>query len=95
MLGELERLVHVEGLRPEIFTLDCGSLVGKAGELVMVNTIATLRIMAARLQELGVKPEFEVFDIGQLFQDLVKEGLIDGSPLIQICMVWATVYRRT
>ncbi|MGY3361747.1 uncharacterized protein (DUF849 family) [Bradyrhizobium sp. GM0.4] len=88
MLGALERLVHVEDLRPEICTLDCGSLVGKASELVMVNTIATLRIMAARLQELGVKPELEVFDIGHLMmvQDLVKEGLIDGPPLIQICM---------
>ncbi|PJG50608.1 NADPH dependent quinone reductase [Bradyrhizobium forestalis] len=88
MLGALERLVHVEDLRPEICTLDCGSLVSRAGEFVMVNTIATMRIMAARLQELGVKPELEAFDIGHLImvQDLVKEGLIDGPPLIQMCM---------
>lgn len=88
MLGALERLVHVEELRPEICTLDCGSLVSKAGESVMVNTIATMRMMAARLQELGVKPELEAFDIGHMMmvQDLVKEGLIDGPPLIQMCM---------
>lgn len=88
MLGALERLVHVEDLRPEICTLDCGSLVSKASELVMVNTIGTLRMMAARLQELGVKPEFEAFDIGHLMmvRDLFQEGLIDGPPLIQLCM---------
>ncbi|WOH80396.1 3-keto-5-aminohexanoate cleavage protein [Bradyrhizobium sp. BEA-2-5] len=88
MLGALERLVHVEDLRPEICTLDCGSLVSKAGEFVMVNTIGTLRMMAARLQELGVKPELEAFDIGHLMivQDLVKEGLIDRQPLIQMCL---------
>lgn len=88
MLGALERLIHVEDLRPEICTLDCGSLVSKAGEFVMVNTMGTLRMMAARLQKLGVKPELEAFDIGHLLmlQDLVKESLIDDPPLIQMCM---------
>jgi 3-dehydrocarnitine:acetyl-CoA trimethylamine transferase len=89
MLGALERLVHIEELRPEICTLDCGSMSARGtSEGAMINTIGTLRVMAARLQELGVKPELEVFDTGHLkmVHDLVKEGLIDDVPLIQLCM---------
>ncbi|RXH33384.1 NADPH dependent quinone reductase [Bradyrhizobium nanningense] len=86
--GALERLLHVEELRPEICTLDCGSMNFGAGETVMVNTYPMLRKMAARLKELGVRPELEVFDTGHLVavHDLIKEGLIDDPPLIQLCM---------
>lgn len=87
MVGALERLVHVEELRPEICTLDCGSMNFGAREYVMINTYPMLRKMAARLQELGVRPELEVFDTGHLWtvRDLVEEGLIN-RPLIQLCM---------
>lgn len=87
VVGVRERLVHVEELRPEICTLDCGSMNFGAGEYVMVNTHPTLRKMAAHLQELGVRPELEVFDTGHLWsvRDLVEEGLIK-QPLIQLCM---------
>ncbi|MET4316057.1 3-keto-5-aminohexanoate cleavage protein [Bradyrhizobium sp. RT4b] len=87
MVGALERLVHVEELRPEICTLDCGSMNFGAAEYVMVNTFPTLRKMAARLQQIGVLPELEVFDTGHMWiaRDLVKEGLIK-QPLIQLCM---------
>lgn len=67
MLGALERLAHIEELRPEICTLDCGSMSARGtSEGAMINTIGTLRVMAARLQELGVKPELEVLDTGHL-----------------------------
>ncbi|MCP3371779.1 3-keto-5-aminohexanoate cleavage protein [Bradyrhizobium cajani] len=84
-----ERLVHIEELRPEICTLDCGSKSSKGNvEGVMVNTVGMLRAMAARCKEIGVKPELEVFDTGHvvLANDLVKEGLVDGVPLYQLCM---------
>ncbi|MDA9436922.1 3-keto-5-aminohexanoate cleavage protein [Bradyrhizobium sp. CCBAU 51627] len=89
MVGALDRLAHVEDLRPEICTLDCGSMNGKSnGEYIMVNSAGMLRAMARRIQELGVHPELEVFDTGhlQLANDLVKEGLIRDPPLIQLCM---------
>ncbi|UPK20518.1 3-keto-5-aminohexanoate cleavage protein [Bradyrhizobium sp. 131] len=87
MVGALERLAHVEELRPEICTLDCGSMNFGTNELVMINTYPTLRKMAARLQELAVRPELEVFDTGHLWlvHDLIEEGLIK-HPLIQLCM---------
>jgi uncharacterized protein (DUF849 family) len=44
--------------------------------------------MAKRVQELGVRPELEVFDAGHLVfvKELIKEGLIDDPCMIQLCM---------
>ncbi|MFF0458597.1 3-keto-5-aminohexanoate cleavage protein [Nocardia africana] len=89
VVSALERLVHVEELRPEICTLDCGTMnFATRDEYVMVNTHATLRAMATRVRELGVRPELEVFDTGHLVQvhDLVKEGLLEDPVMIQLCM---------
>jgi uncharacterized protein (DUF849 family) len=89
MVGAAERLAHVEELLPEICTLDCGTMnFAAGGEYVMVNTTGMLRAMAARVRELGVRPELEVFDTGQLVfvHELIHEGLIDHPPLIQLCM---------
>ena len=57
------------------------------GDYVMVNTPAMLRAMAARIRELGVRPELEVFDTGHLVfvHELIRDGLIDDPPLIQLC----------
>ena len=88
MAGAEERLAHVVELLPEICTLDCGSMnFAPGGEFVMVNTVATLRTMAARVQELGVRPELEVFDSGHmvLVHELIRDGLLDDPVLIQLC----------
>lgn len=89
MVGAEERLVHVARLLPEICTLDCGSMnFGAGGAYVMVNTPDMLRAMARRVRALGVRPELEVFDTGHLVmvKDLIREGLIDDPPLVQLCM---------
>jgi uncharacterized protein (DUF849 family) len=89
MVGATERLAHVERCLPEICTLDCGSMnFAAGGDYVMVNTPETLRRMAKRVKELGVRPELEVFDTGHLVlvKDLVREGLIDDPLMIQLCM---------
>ena len=88
MIPALERLEHIEALRPEMCTLDCGSMNFSDGDYVAVVTANQLRTMAARVQELGVKPELEVFDTGhvRLANRLVEEGLIDGAPLFQLCL---------
>jgi len=89
MAGAAERLAHVEELRPEICTLDCGSMnFAAGGDYVMVNTPAMLRAMAARIQAAGVRPELEVFDTGHLriVKELIAEGLIDDPVMIQLCM---------
>ena len=40
------------------------------------------------MREYGVKPEIEVFDVGQIYQalDLIEKGLIEQPPLFQLCM---------
>ena len=89
LAGAAERLVHVEALRPEICTLDCGTMnFAAGGDYVMANTPDMLRAMARRIKDLGVRPELEVFDTGQLVmvKDLIEEGLIDDPVLIQLCM---------
>jgi uncharacterized protein (DUF849 family) len=89
MAGASERLAHVEELVPEICTLDCGTMnFAAGGEYIMANTPGMLRAMARKVQQLGVRPELEVFDTGHLVlvQELIDEGLIDDPPLIQLCM---------
>ncbi|HEY2319206.1 MAG TPA: 3-keto-5-aminohexanoate cleavage protein [Solirubrobacteraceae bacterium] len=89
LAGAAERLAHVEELLPEMCTLDCGTMnFAAGGDYVMVNTAEMLRAMARRIQSLGVRPELEVFDTGQLVmvKDLIDEGLIDDPVLIQLCM---------
>jgi uncharacterized protein (DUF849 family) len=89
MVGATERLAHVAKLRPEICTLDCGTMnFAAGGDYVMANTPQMLRAMAAQIRELGVRPELEVFDYGQLVMvsDLIEDGLIDDPVLIQLCM---------
>ena len=81
-----DRLVHVEELRPEICTLDCGSM--NYAMSAYVSTPDMLRAMAARIKAAGVKPEMEVFELGHVWQAkmLVEEGLIEAPPLFQLCM---------
>jgi uncharacterized protein (DUF849 family) len=89
MAGATERLRHVEELLPDICTIDCGTMnFAAGGDYVMTNTPAMIRAMARRVQALGVRPELEVFDSGHLVmvKELIKEGVIDDPPLIQLCM---------
>ena len=81
-----ERLAHVKKLLPEICTLDCGTQ--NYSTTAYVSTPDMLREMAKIIQELGVKPEIEVFELGQIWfaKQLIKEGLIGEPPLFQLCM---------
>ena len=88
MAGASERLAHVAELRPEICTLDCGTMNFAEGDYVMTNTPSMLREMAWQIRELGVRPEIEVFDTGHLVfaKQLIDEGLIDEPAMLQLCM---------
>jgi uncharacterized protein (DUF849 family) len=88
MAGATERLEHVRRIRPEICTLDCGSMNFGEGDYVMTNATSVLHAMAAQITEMGVKPEIEVFDTGHLWQakSLVDAGLIDDPAMVQLCM---------
>jgi uncharacterized protein (DUF849 family) len=83
----LERMPHVEELLPEICSFDCGVYTFGVN-VVSITTLEMARKLAGRMQELGVRPELEVFDIGNIeaSKTLLKEGLIDDPPYYQICL---------
>ena len=88
MIGPLERLAHVEGLLPEICSLDCGTLNFGDGDEIYISTPPTLRKMAELTKEWGVKPELEVFELGHIrfAKQMISEGLIAEPPMFQICL---------
>ncbi len=89
MVGATERLDHVRAIMPEICTLDCGTMnFASGGDYIMVNTPSVLRSMAKQVQNLGVRPELEVFDFGHLVQvkEMIQHGLLDDPVMIQLCM---------
>ena len=87
-VGMMERIEHVEELLPEICSLDCGSFNYGEGNYVYISTPNMLEQGAKRLQEIGVKPELEVFELGQLSfaKYMMTQGLLDSPPLFQVCL---------
>lgn len=88
MIGASERVEHVRRIRPEICTLDCGSMNFGEGDYVMTNTPAMLEAMATQMSEIGVRIEIEAFDTGQLAhaKDLARRGFIPDPVMVQLCM---------
>lgn len=80
------RVEHVLKLRPELCSLDVGSM--NAGGLVFANAQPVIDRMAELIREAGVLPEIEVFDVGQfnIVKRMVAAGLISQRPYIQLCM---------
>jgi uncharacterized protein (DUF849 family) len=88
MIGPEERLAHVKEFMPEICSLDCGTLNFSDTDMIYISTPPSLRKMAALVQEWGVKPELEVFDLGHIrfAKAMVEEGLINAPPMFQLCL---------
>lgn len=86
MVNSTLRLQHIELIKPEICSLDCGSL--NFGNGAYVSTAPMLREMAGRIAEAGVKPELECFEVGHvaLATQLYKEGLIEDPPFYQFAL---------
>jgi 3-dehydrocarnitine:acetyl-CoA trimethylamine transferase len=85
-VGPRERMAHISALRPEIGSLDCGSL--NFDEALYGTTPRYLRAMAQEFRDRKVRPEIEVFELGhiELARQLMVEGLIDASALFQLCL---------
>lgn len=85
-----ERIIHIAENLPELCSLDVTTANQTDGdqEFVYLNTTRTLRNMAARFKELGVKPEMEVFQAGDILfaNQMVKEGIIKGTPMYQFVL---------
>lgn len=85
-----ERVRHIEMCMPEMCSIDVTTQNQQDGgkAYVYLNTEQTLRKMAKRFQDLGVKPEIEVFAPGDILlaNQMLEEGLFDAPPTYQIVM---------
>lgn len=85
-----KRMRHVERNLPELasFDITAGNRQFGPNELVYMNTPRAMREMAKKFIELGVKPELEVFDSGDIVfgNQLRDEGLIEGIPFYQFAL---------
>ena len=86
MRGPEERVRHIQELRPDICSLDMGSL--NMGNRVFINTPAHLQSMAVAIREAGVLPELEVFETGHLLlaKKFLESGYVKGPGMFQICL---------
>jgi len=88
MASAEERVAHVLECRPEICTLDCGTMNFAEADYVMTNTPGMLEAMGRMMTDSGVLPEIEAFDTGHLWlaKKLVDEGVLKSPALVQLCM---------
>src|SRR5258705_8344429 len=86
-----ERVRHVVALKPDICSLDMGSM--NMGPHVFVNTPPHLEAMALAIRDAGVMPELEVFETGHLLlaKRMLESGHINAPGMFQICLgiAWA------
>lgn len=80
----IERVQHAVELKPEICTLDLNTMWFGGG--AVINSPKMISEMAGMMYEAGLKPEFEVFDSGDIMlaHDLIKEGVLKEPGLYQI-----------
>ncbi|MFT7474863.1 MAG: hypothetical protein ACI81L_001795 [Verrucomicrobiales bacterium] len=88
MVGATERVEHVRQIKPEICTLDCGTMNFGEGDYLMTNTPSQLEEMARQMTEIGTRIEIEAFDTGHLAhaKSLVARGIIPSPAMVQLCM---------
>ena len=88
MASAEERVEHIRRCLPEVCSIDVTTQnqVDGGETYVYLNTEFTLRKMAKYFQELGVKPEIEVFAPGDILlaNKMIEEGLFDSPPSFQI-----------
>jgi uncharacterized protein (DUF849 family) len=80
----VDRVQHILELKPEICSLDMGTL--NFGKGALINVPSHVEMIAAAICEAGVKPELEVFDSGHIAfaLDMIRRGLLEARPLFQM-----------
>jgi uncharacterized protein (DUF849 family) len=81
-----ERVRHVIELKPDICSLDMGSM--NMGPNVFINTPTHLQAMAVAIRDAGVLPELEVFETGHLLlaKRMIESGHVNPPGMFQICL---------
>jgi len=81
-----QRCVAVNDPRVEVASLNMGSV--NFGEDVYINRLPDIRYWARRMEEAGVVPELEVFEIGMIatVSNLISEGTIKPPYYFNFCL---------
>ncbi|MFZ0775561.1 MAG: 3-keto-5-aminohexanoate cleavage protein, partial [Xanthobacteraceae bacterium] len=81
-----DRVRHVVELKPDICSLDMGSL--NMGDRVFVHTPSLLQAMEEAIKTAGVMPELEVFETGHLLlaKRFLEQGYVKPPGMFQICL---------
>ena len=81
------RLEHVQILKPEMASYDCGSMNWLNSSL-FINSPAFLERCGKLFQELNIKPEIEAFDPGMIANAAyyLKKGVLKAPLHFQFCM---------
>lgn len=81
-----ERVQHILELKPEICSLDMGSL--NFGKGALLNVPAHIEEIAQGIRSAGVMPELEIFDLGHmaLSLDMIRRGVVDANAIFQIVL---------
>lgn len=81
------RVAHVEKLKPEMASYDCGSM-NWLNTSLFINSPQFLERCGLLFQELNVKPEIEAFDPGMIANAAyyLKKGVLKAPLHFQFCM---------
>ncbi len=92
MVSPAERVSHVVALKPEICSIDMGSI--NMGNFVFINTVPQIEEIATAIRDAGVVPEIEVFEPGHIMlaNKMIQSGHFKTPTLFQVCLgvVWGT-----
>jgi len=82
-----DRIRPFRELKPELASFDAGTM-NWLHKTVFMNEPAFLEILGKEMQEAGVKPEVEIFDMGMLYNALyyIKIGVLQAPVHFQICL---------
>ncbi|MBZ7402960.1 3-keto-5-aminohexanoate cleavage protein [Klebsiella grimontii] len=86
-LSDEIRMKPFQLLRPEMGSFDAGTM-NWAHSTIFENSPRFLEKLAVSMNECQVKPEFEIFDAGMIYNVLyyMKKGLIEGNPHFQFVL---------
>jgi uncharacterized protein (DUF849 family) len=86
LLPPARRAQHIEALKPELCSLDMGSL--NMSEWVFINAPSHIAQIAAIAYAAGATPELEVFEAGHvlLARAMLEDGRLRKPGIFQICL---------
>lgn len=82
-----DRIRHITQLKPDIASFDCGSM-NMQHSFIADNAPKFLEKLGYAMQEAGVKPEIEVFDVSMIYEALhyLKTGVLKAPLHFQLVM---------